>query len=289
MNSKIGIGVMVDSVSEHPYILSDGMHTPYVSDNILVEQLQFYAFKRVLNNELIDENAKGVSKDILDYWSFYGMLSGERSIIESAIQKGFRLNYDALYEDIEKFQSEDGYIIDDDFINKFEGLRQLCEIKVIESRLLAMFDKEIQHEGEKGEVTLLQGIVGATDFIYSLYPSGFPLHTDLMRDMDSSTFFKVSYKGVVQDKELEREDALMKYLDLPVQLLDDIFIVSAEIDVSEEFMQKFVENLADFVDKLESMNMQHASAYKEPVSNVYNENQTYEPNSTKKEDDYSIQ
>lgn len=298
MNAKIGIGAYTDCVSENPFISNEGEHTSFVANNILVEQILFYSFKNVVNGMLVDDKGNlCVDDSVLDYWSSYGMLKGQRSVFEEAIQKGMQFNYENLYAVIEKF-TEDGkpYEIDDKFKNTFEALRQICEVKLIESTLLSMYDKEIQREGECGEVAILQGITASTDFIYSMYQTGLPTYTDLMRNMDSIEFFKYYTEkrrfrlGAKEEEHLlSREEALTKYLNLPIELIDEILDVVEEAKAGDDFIESFTEGLSEFIGQLDELNIQHADAYKKAVTEINNESQTYQPADTKRADDYSIQ
>lgn len=292
MISNIGLKATTECVSQHPFILSEGEHISHVSPNILVEQMQFYTLRNKITDGILDFDAKKpVKKTFFKYWNFYGMLRGESSVIEEAIQKGLRLNYEVLYKEVDKFIENDEYDINSDFLNNFESLRQLSEVKLIESKLLALFDKEIQRETDTGSVAILQGITSTTDFIYSMYPTGLPLFTDMMKNISSVNFFKKVEKGRLISKVVDktREEALSEYLNIPTQLLDQMFEVTNDVDLSKEDVENLVDSIIDFVTNLNDLNEAYADAFKQASTPIVdNESQTYEISDKKREDDYSI-
>ncbi len=293
MISNIGLKAISDCISKHPYILTEGEHISHVSSNLLSEQINFYNLKNKITDDLYDCDAKkAVNKTYIKYWEAYGMLRGTKSVIEKAIQKGLRLNYEALFKEIDKFINNNDYIITTDFIANFETLRQLSEVKLIESKLLALYEKEIKDEIEGGHVAILQGITSTTDFIYAMYPTGLSSITNLMQNINSEEFFKKNEKGKIFTKEIEktREEALGDYLSIPTQLMDEMFVALDELDFTEDEVQELVTIILTFVDNLDELNVDIAEAFRESVQpTVDNESQQYEISDKKREDDYSIQ
>ena len=293
MISNIGLKAISDCISKHPYILTEGEHISHVSSNLLSEQINFYNLKNKITDDLYDCDAKkAVNKTYIKYWEAYGMLRGTKSVIEKAIQKGLRLNYEALFKEIDKFINNNDYIITTDFIANFETLRQLSEVKLIESKLLALYEKEIKDEIEGGHVAILQGITSTTDFIYAMYPAGLAAVTNLMQTINSEKFFKKVEKGKILSKEIDktREEALTDYLSLPTELMDEMFIATDELNLTEEEVNEFVNTVLTFVDNLDGLNINIAEAFRESVQPVVdNESQPYEISDKKREDDYSIQ
>ena len=282
MNENIGLGTVSQCVSNHPYIVSEGLHSSYVSGNIILEQMSFYKFKLRLNLILDELNSKVAT----NFWDSYGLVQGKRSVIEDAIQKGFCLDYAKLNEDCDKFFNGEN----DNFAENIETLRQLSEIKLAESRLLGMFESEIKEEQAQGNVCILQAITSTTDFIYSMYDSGLPQYCELMRSLVADHFFYHEEKGLLKTKyvEVSKDEALTAYLTMPTELLNSMILLADECKIDVETVKELLDNIDEFVAQLHESNNEYALAYKEAVSAVCNENQTYEM-SAKKIDDYSIQ
>lgn len=274
--------------SEHPYILTEGGHTAYVGQNILVEQLNFFKFKVGLNYYI----SQIKDKKAVAFWSAYGLLRGQRSPIEDAIQKGFQLNYEALQVDCANFFENKDY----KFAGNIESLYQLSQIKLIESRLLGLFEHEMQREKEAGSVAIESAITATTDFIYTMFASGLAQYSEIMGALTQETIFEKE-EGTLRKKavEVNKNEALTNYLSLPMELYHSMLLVIDECDMTEEQIDEFVKTVDNFIVDLSIGYKTYADIFRELVdnaniaqNNVSNEEQQYVPNPTRNKDDYSF-
>lgn len=272
-----------ETISNHPYIINEGEHISHTSGNILLEQMNFFKFKTKLNLYINELNSKKVYK----FWDAYGLTQYKRGAIETAIQKGICLDYDKLNEDLEDFF--DGKI--DDFPANIEALRQICEIKLIESRLLGLFETEIREEQSQGSISLLQAITSTTSFIYSMYESGLPQHSELMKNINSEDYFYYLEKGLLNTRliDMDKDEVLKKYLAMPMDLLNSMLLVADECKLKRNQINELLDNINCYIKELHQHNVDCAKDFKDSLMQINNEYQTYEISTIKKEDDYSIQ
>ncbi len=290
MISRIGLGVVSECLSKHPYIKTEGGHTSHVAENILVEQVLFYNFKNSVNVGVVNAKLnKAFTKDDFIYWSNYGMLKEQNCILEDAIQKGLKLNYEVLDECVRNFNNDNKYDISIEFIENFESLVQLANIKLIESKLLALFEKNIDREYGSGEINILQSITTATDFIYSMHQTNLLHYTKIMKELSVEDFFtKTEGRLITKTTNLTKEEALTKYLALPMMIFDEIIEFALMSNCEEKYINELQEQLSNFVENLVDMNDQVAKTFKESFENAIQDNQVYMPNNERRHDDYSI-
>ena len=269
------------STSGHPYIFTEGKQYKYASGNVLFEQMNFYKFKTALNVYLQEKKDKKLNR----FFSAYGLLYGERSCIEDAIQKGFQLNYANMRDDLEAlFENGDRALI-----GNIETLRQLSHVKLIENRLLTMFKNEILQEESKGEVALAQAISSTATFIYAMYGTNLSGITDIMCQLTDDNFF-VEYQGKLLKKrvELTKEEALTKFLQVPIELVDSMIMVANSFNIDEEKQELIFDSIDNFIQAMAQSNAGYAEQFKQLVSKGMGEsNQPYEK-TEKKADDFSI-
>lgn len=272
------------SVSRHPYILTEGQHYRYVAGNVILQQVGFYKFKLALREFLKDRKNKQYKR----FFSTYGLLDGQRSCIEDAIQKGFQLNYVKMKEDLDKLANGN----DRTLIGNIETLKQLSHIKLIESRLVTMFNDDIVQEQYCGELDIAQAIASATKFVYAMYGQGWAESTDIMMHLTEEDFF-VERDGLILKREVElsKEEALKKYLQIPVDLINAMISIADFYDISSEKKDQIFDKIEESLSVMAKSNAVYAEQFKEMVeaSNAEKESeQKDKKKDRKKEDDFSI-
>lgn len=253
--------------ADHPYILDLGGHSSYVGENILFEQMMFRKIKKAIN--LVILSAKRDRK-AMQYWENYGMLPDQMSSFEQAILKGVKFDYQAIASDFNDMC--EGRSLD--FIARFESLYQICQIKTIESKLLSIFDDEIQREKNNGQVAIYQNIATATEYIYSLFATGLAEHTDLMKRTTFNDYFVKETKKWFGKKQGEypRDVLLEDYLEIPKHLTNECIEVAVDIGISGDELKELCDSLEGLTQAFSDANAETIKAIREKIgsSNILN-------------------
>lgn len=252
-------GMEYKNSADHPYILDLGGHSSYVAENILLEQMSFRKIKKAINYVILSgkQDKKG-----LQYWGSYGMLPDQMSPFEQAILKGVKFDYQEIAKDFNNMCQGTS----NDFLMRFEALSQICQIKTIESKLLSIFDNEIEREKSNGQIAIYQNIVTATEFIYSLFATGLAEHTDLMKEISFDGYFVEETKKWFGTKrnELPKDILLEDYLELPKNLINQCIDVAIEYDISKE-------DLEELCNALENLTLEFSEANSQAIKAIRNQ------------------
>ena len=152
-----------------------------------------------------------------------------------------------------------------------------------------MFEKNIDREYGSGEINILQSITTATDFIYSMHQTNLLHYTKIMKELSVEDFFtKTEGRLITKTTNLTKEEALTKYLALPMMIFDEIIEFALMSNCEEKYINELQEQLSNFVENLVDMNDQVAKTFKESFENAIQDNQVYMPNNERRHDDYSI-
>ncbi len=245
--------------ADHPYILDLGGHSSYVGENILLEQMAFRKAKKAMN--LVILGAKH-DKKAMQYWESYGMLPDQMSPFEQAILKGVKFDYQAIASDFSDMCEGKS----NEFIARFESLFQICQIKTIESKLLSIFDSEIQREKSNGQVAIYQNIVTATEYIYNLFATGLAEHTRLMKETTFDGYFVEETKKWFGRKKNEypKDILLEDYLEMPKNLTNECIEVAVSLGISED-------ELEALCDSLEGMTQAFSEANAEMIKAIHDQ------------------
>ncbi len=268
--------------ANHPYILSLGGHSSYVGENILLEQMAFRKFKKRLN--LVVLGAKQ-SRRTMKYWESYGMLPEQMSALEQAILKGVKFDYDAMARDFDNACAGQS----NEFFTRFESLHQICQIKTIESKLLSMFDSEIQRERDNGQISIYQNIVTATDYIYNMFATRLAEETELMKAISFDGFFVDKTKKWFRKRESQypKDILLEDYLELPKLLTNECIQVAINLNISEKDIDILCDSIEDMTREFSELNEFTIKAIRERVESAQapcNESMEYSRTKNDKED-----
>ena len=272
----------IKNSADHPYILDLGGHVSYVGENILLEQMAFRKFKKAINFVIMSGKQ---DKKALQYWKSYGMLPDQMSAFEQAILKGVKLDYNEIAKEFNEMCEGKSF----DFLAHFESLSQICQIKTIESKLLGIYDNEIQREKNNGEVSIYQSIVTATEFIYRMFATGLAEHTELMKEISFDSYFVNETKSWFRKKtsEYPKDILLEDYLELPKNLINKCLEVACEIGVSEKDLEMLCDSLEDLTMEFSNSNAETINMIRNQIENsnmLSNESMEYIRPTVDKED-----
>lgn len=260
------------NTADHPYITDLGEHSAYVGENILLEQMSFRKFKNAIHIARIAENA---DKHEVAFWKDYGMGLDQLSVFELAILRGVKFDYQAIANEFNDYVEKKS----SDFAVNFYSLSRICELKIIESKLLGLFDTEIQQQKANGEVTLLQNIITATEYMYSLFAVGLAEYTDLMESLDSEAFFKqTTKKGLLRKTitaDYPKEVLLEDYLEMPKNLTNECLAVASKMELTDEELKTVSEMLDMLVSAYDNVNKESIQELRATLAYANNESMPY--------------
>ena len=260
------------NIADHPYILDFGGHRAYVGENILLEQMNFRKFKNAVNKVILmsKTNRNGVK-----YWQSLGMMPDQISIFEQAILKGMKLDYKEMINDFNAMSTTESMV----FIERIESLWQLCQIKTIESKLLATFNSDIEREKSNGEGIIYQNIATATEFIYTMFSTGLAEHTKLMRQINFDTYFvNEAKKGLFKKKkgEFSKDILIEDYLELPKMLVNECLDLADSLDLTEEEYNSITDGIEQLTQILYKGNEERMNALRSSMNYQINESMEYQ-------------
>lgn len=256
------------NITNHPFILDLGNPTAVISSNVLANKVSFNNFKGELER-IYNESSQQISNNLVFAYfqdkvryqklksifsNFEVYFDDKSGILDRALELGMVFNFEEMvksFEDTIKYSKQLGEEAYNPFFNYMTSLIQICELKVLEGKLLQLFSEQIERENLNGDISTMSAIQNSTAILYYVIQTPFAFFGKHRLHDEVKKLSKIA------DKDLGAKDKiqlLSKYANLPLivykNTLENMFNQKENLDEGaiKEYYESVNNSIMDIID-----------------------------------------
>lgn len=262
---------MDTNITKHPFITDVGNPTAVIASSAVANKVSFYNFKGELeriyneNYQLMYNNmVLSYFEDKIRYQKMKSLFSelgiffnNKTGVFDRAIELGMVLDYEAMvksYEDTMDIM-KNGFGDREDqtitFFRNMYSLMQICELKVLEGKILNLFSTQIEKENVNGDISTLSAIENSTAILYYVIQTPHAFFGKHRLHDEVKKLSKIADKNLNEKQKIQ---LLSKYANLPLVVykntLENMFFGGEEVGQEEikGYYESVNDNIMDIID-----------------------------------------